>query len=355
MNCGQRQAQTTLPSRPLRDKVNSQSSIFLHVILGSIATSLLGVRGVNPVLASSGATILYLLVAFALHFKGQQPSAVFCGSFAGMTSFWGFFERAPFNPGLALSIYLCIAIVTGLLYVSILRFEHKLPKRLFSGYGGRLGAIAFIGSVACLLISGLLIHLVLNDFQVVVLKDSTAFGGRAPLAMILVSAAGSLLTRILATYVDSTVPGLNVVLSASVCGLVGGIFLPSLFPLGAVASLYWYAGTFAGMSSTSILDSHRGIFLAGAITGVFLAGLHHYGSGAGGVLGFSAFLAVIVLKSVAEFVNRNKANTTTHYDLSIRLSTGRFTERYEWGDDSVTQNQTNGGRCEVYSHGKRTR
>jgi len=290
--------------RHIRDDMNSHASIFLHVILGSIATSLLVVRGVDPVLASSGATILYLLVAFALHFRGQQPSAVFCGSFAGMTSFWSFFKRAPFNPGFALSIYLCIAIVTGLLYISILRFEHKLPKRLFSGYGGRLGAIAFIASVTCLLISGLLIRLVLNDFQVVVVKDSIAFSEKAPLAMILVSAAGALFTRILATYVDSTVPGLNVVLSASVCGLVGGILFPSLFPLGAVASLYWYAGTFAGMSSTSILDSHRGIFLAGAITGVFLAGLHYYGSGAGGLLGFSAFLAVIVLRSVSEFVNR---------------------------------------------------
>jgi len=284
--------------------VNTHASIFLHVILGSIATSLLVVRGVDPVLASSGATILYLLLAFALHSEGQQPSAVFCGSFAGMTSFLGFFKRTPFNREFALAIYLCIAIVTGLLYVSILRFEHKLPKRSFSGYGGRLGAIAFMGSAACLLITGFLTRLVLNDFQIVVLKDRTALSEKALLAMILVSAAGSLLTRILATYVDSAVPGLNVVLSASVCGLVGGIFFPSLFPLGAVASLYWYAGTFAGMSSTSILDSRRGIFLAGAITGMFLAGLHYYGSGAGGLLGFSAFLAVIVLKSVGEFVNR---------------------------------------------------
>jgi len=284
--------------------VNSHASIFLHVASGSITTSLLVVRGVDPVLASSGTTILYLFVAFALHFKRQQPSAVFCGSFAGMTSFLGFFKRAPLNPQVALSVYLCIAIVTGLLYVSILRFEHKLPKRLFSGYGGRLGAIAFIGSVACLLVTGLLIRLLLNDFQVVVVKDSTAFSEKAPVAMILVSAAGSLLTRILATNVDSTVPGLNVVLSASVCGLVGGIFFPHLFPLGSVASLYWYAGTFAGMSSTSILDSHRGIFLAGAMTGAILAALHYYGNGAGGLLGFSAFLAVIVLKSISEFLNR---------------------------------------------------
>src|SRR5262249_3951235 len=147
------------PLKPHMTNVNSHTSLFLHVILGSITTSLLVFRGVDPVLASSGTTILYLLVAFALRFKGQQPAAVFCGSFAGMTSFLGFFNRA-LHPRFALAIYLCIAIVTGLLYVAILRFEHKLPRRLFSGYGGRLGAIAFAGSVACLLFTGLLIRLV---------------------------------------------------------------------------------------------------------------------------------------------------------------------------------------------------
>lgn len=282
--------------------MSAHASLFLHVLLGSIATSLLVFKGVDPVLASSGVTILYLLAVFAVDFEGQQPSAVFCGSFAGMTSFSSFFKRIPLHPGFALAIYLCIAVVTGLLYVSILHFEHRMPKRLFNGYGGRLGAIAFIGSAASLLSAGLLMRLVISDFRVVVLKDSAAFSEKFLLVMVLVSAAGSLLTRMLATSVDSKVPGLNVVLSASVCGLVGGIFFPFVFG-GASASLYWYAGTFAGMSSTSILDSHRGIFLAGAVTGLFLAGFHYYGNGAGGLLGFSAFVAVIVMKSLAEVLS----------------------------------------------------
>jgi hypothetical protein len=175
-------------------------------------------------------------------------------------------------------------------------FEHKLPKSLFSGYGGRLGAIAFIASAACLMITGLLIRLFSGDFQVLVLKDSAAFSERAPLAMILTSALGSFLTRFLAKDIDSKIPGFNVVLSASLCGFVGGVIFLLLPPLGPIASLYWYAGNFAGMSSTSILHSHGRILIAGAITGVFLGGLHYYGSGAGGLLGFSAFLAVIVLK-----------------------------------------------------------
>jgi hypothetical protein len=57
------------------------------------------------------------------------------------------------------------------------------------------------------------------------------------------------------------------------------------------------------MSSTSILHSHPRILLAGAITGVFLAGLHYYGGGIGGLLGISAFLAVIVLKYILRYTN----------------------------------------------------
>jgi hypothetical protein len=285
----------------LRADSPRHASLFLHVIFGSVATSALLAAGVAPVLASSGATVFYLLVAFAWRARGQQPAAVFCGTFAGMTSFFVFFNKAPFNLRFSILVYLSIAILTGSLYVLIMCFEHKLPKRLFSGYGGRLGAIAFIASAACLLITGLLIRLFSGDFQVVVLKDSAAFSEKAPLVMILTSALGSFLTRRLAKDIDSTIPGLNVVLSASVCGFAGGIILLFLPPWGPIASLYWYAGNFAGMSSSAILDSHGRIFAAGAITGVFLAGLHYYGSGAGGLLGFSAFLAVIVLKGFLRY------------------------------------------------------
>lgn len=271
-------------------------SLFLHVIFGCVATSALLAAGVNAVLASAGATLFYLAAASALRVQRQQPAAVFCGTFAGMTSFFVFFNRAPFSLEFSILICLCIAIVTAFLYVLIMHFEHKLPRHLCTGYGGRLGAIAFIGSAVCLITTGVLVRLLSGDFQVVVLKDSAAFSERAPLVMILVSALGAFFTRIFAKDIKSTIPGLNVVLSASLCGLVGGMIFLFLPPLGPIASLYWYAGNFAGMSSTSILHSHPRILLAGAITGIILAALHYFASGVGGLLGFSAFLAVVVLK-----------------------------------------------------------
>jgi hypothetical protein len=73
-----------------RDDASRHGSLFLHVIFGSVATSALVIVGIQPILASSGVTISYLLAAFVLRFKGQQPAAVFCGTFAGMTSFFVF-------------------------------------------------------------------------------------------------------------------------------------------------------------------------------------------------------------------------------------------------------------------------
>jgi hypothetical protein len=158
------------------------------------------------------------------------------------------------------------------------------------------------------MITGLLIRVDSGDSQAVVLKDSALFSGMAPAAVILISALGCFLTRILAQNIHSAVPGLDVVLSSSACGFVGGMIFLSLPTLGPIAGLYWYAGSFAGMSSTSILDTRARILLAGAMTGVFLAVLNLYGSGVGGLLGFSAFLAVIVVKSIADFVYRRSVS-----------------------------------------------
>ena len=51
------------------------SSLFLHVMFGCVATSALLAAGVDPVLASSGATVFYLVIAFVLRYKKQQPAA----------------------------------------------------------------------------------------------------------------------------------------------------------------------------------------------------------------------------------------------------------------------------------------
>jgi len=89
--------------------------VFLHVVLGSLATSALVAAGVKPVLASSGAGILYVLAGFLVRLRGQQPAAVFCGTFAGMTSFAAFFNQAPSGPGFSILINVSTAILTGIL------------------------------------------------------------------------------------------------------------------------------------------------------------------------------------------------------------------------------------------------
>ena len=46
---------------------------------------------------------------------------------------------------------------------------------------------------------------------------------------------------------------------------------------------------------------------------------------------------------------KNQAGTTTSHNLTIRLSTGRFTEEYVFADGTAHQD---GGACEIYRQGK---
>ena len=68
---------------PFRADLSLHTSVFVHVIFGSVATSALLAAGVDPVLASSGATVFYLIIAFLLRFKRQQPAAVFAAPSQG--------------------------------------------------------------------------------------------------------------------------------------------------------------------------------------------------------------------------------------------------------------------------------
>src|SRR5215469_8061584 len=133
---------------PFRADSSLHTSLFVHVILGSVATSALLAAGVDPVLASSGATVFYLIIAFLLRFKRQQPAAVFCGTFAGMTSFFVFFNKAPFSLGFAILVFLFVSIVSGSFYVLVTHFEHKLSLLSFDTAAARIYTLALHGSAA---------------------------------------------------------------------------------------------------------------------------------------------------------------------------------------------------------------
>lgn len=69
----------------------------------------------------------------------------------------------------------------------------------------------------------------------------------------------------------------------------------------------------------------------------------------------SFFIDNTGFKFFRNFTNKNEG--TTDYSLEIRLSTGRYTETYSWSKakDLDAGEDTNTGRCEVYSEGKKVR
>ena len=104
----------------------------VFVYLGAISTYILHTSfGWSNVLA---AATIGLLVSFVPSFNKESellksiPSAVYCGTFVGMTSF-------PATPNY---LFITVASVfTGLLLIG--------TKNVFYGYGGKLGSLAFGG------------------------------------------------------------------------------------------------------------------------------------------------------------------------------------------------------------------
>lgn len=97
---------------------------------GAIATFFLQKQGLSSVLASSLVGLLGVLIGL-LFSSDHLPAVIFAGSFVGMTSLsFGTF------PLVALA-----GIVAGFLY--------SISLNIFAGFGGRLGAIAFISTIVC--------------------------------------------------------------------------------------------------------------------------------------------------------------------------------------------------------------
>jgi hypothetical protein len=115
-------------SAPWRLFMNSEQMV-LGAIAGAAATWLLQKYGTSAVVASSLVGLLGAGLGTYLS-DANLPAAVFAGSFVGMTAI----AVAP------LAVVAIAGAVTGALYALVSRFE------VCTGYGGRLGTVAFIST-----------------------------------------------------------------------------------------------------------------------------------------------------------------------------------------------------------------
>ncbi|WP_302082213.1 hypothetical protein [Salinibaculum rarum] len=213
--------------------------------------------GQGPVVASA------LVGLFAALTVDEQAAPAYCGSFVGMVS-------AAVLP--TLGPVAAASLVAAVVYV--------LAKRVFNGFGGKLGTTAFVGCTA------------------VVVPTSYTYApasalSTAPAAAALVAATGGAVAAfLLSVHYDH-----GAVVGSATVGLVAGLLAPPLFApeLAGVVATAAFAGSFVGMVSTTRLPSLSLVTLAGLLSGFVYVGVTPAFAGSGGKLGTVAFTACLLM------------------------------------------------------------
>jgi hypothetical protein len=238
-----------------KDKINLFSSQGLAVLAGALAAFALAHElGLGSVIAAS----LVGLIAYI--FLPKLNAAAYCGAFVGMTSNMLLFNWL--EVGLA-------GLIAAILFV--------LTIDVFSGFGGKLGTIAFTGTVlACTCLRREFILSPIADWQ-------------TNAAIILVSMLATPLT-----FYINTRTQLGPVFASAFVGLASGLVLPIALPQsGLILSVVAICASFAGMTSKTRCPNSWQILVAGFFTGVVFVYSTPLLGGAGGKLGTIAFGAVL--------------------------------------------------------------
>jgi hypothetical protein len=231
---------------------------FVWTFLGAYFTYALSLSmNMNVVIASA------LIGILGHFFIKKHEIAIYCGSFAGMTSV---FLLSPIQ-----MVFLSFLCAT--LYI--------FSTQLFKGLGGKLGTIAFA--------SGLLTFLVFN----INYESSTLI--YIPLThFILISILG----MASAFYMQHKFKQTATFASASTSLLFALIIIP-LSPIGSTFALLFFAASFAGMSSQNTIKTPIFVILTGVIVGLIFYLLNTELNGVGGKLGTIALIATTTVYGIS--------------------------------------------------------
>ncbi len=242
------------------------------VWIGAVVTYALHLEwGLSAVVASS-------LVGIVAHAMTRRLAvAAFCGSFVGMASVSVF----PGYASLALA-----GLLAGVMYVA--------SKVAFDGFGGKLGTIAFAGSIPVAFMFG-------SAFIEAAAPPESLFGHLVIAAII----------AALFTYTLHAHLGFGPVLASGLVGLAAGIWLPLLDPVhGPLLAVMVFCASFVGMASRRRLPHAGAVALAGLFCALIFVFSTPYFAGAGGKLGTTAFAstaAVVGLWDLMAPRNRSSA------------------------------------------------
>ncbi len=236
----------------------------LMVIVGVFATySIVHFFELSIVLASC-------LIGLFGHFLARKyEAAIYCGSFAGMVSviLFGFFE------------VLVLALICAFIYI--------LTKPLLSGYGGKLGAIAFMSS--------LIVHSLFSDGFLVV--ESNLHLG----LLLVTTTIGVVFTFYLQHYFKFTP-----VFASAILSFFFALIFIYLIPSHLDYVIVFFSASFIGMSSKERIPHFIFVILSGLILGFIYYIFIRYFNGLGGKLGLIALISVIITSGISKLFVKNR-------------------------------------------------
>ena len=239
---------------------------FMAVVLGTLGTFFLSHQfGLGAVLAAGAVGI-----TASLQFRKFQVPA-YCGAFVGMACNAVFFTYFHI---------LVAGILGGVLFV--------LGTGVLNGFGGKLGTIAFFGTVGA------------SVLTVSPLQEGTALSLDTALLITVCSVLGAVLTHIMTARA-----GFGPVFSSGFMGVLGGVMLPYLFlETGGLLAVVFFCASFAGMTAPNRLSGEKAIAVAGLCTALFFVYSFPLFAGSGGKLGTIAFGSTIAVAGALDVRDR---------------------------------------------------
>ena len=239
---------------------------FLAVVLGTLGAFVLSHQfGLGAVLAAATVGITASLVFPKL----QVPA--YCGAFVGMACNAVFFTTFHI---------LLAGVLGGVLFV--------LGSSVLNGFGGKLGTVAFFGTVGA------------SVLTVSPLHEGTVLGVDMVLLVAVCAVLGAVLTHIMTAR-----GGFAPVFASGFMGVLGGVMLPYLFvETGGVLAVVFFCVSFAGMTALNRLPGEKAIALAGLCTALFFVYSFPLFAGSGGKLGTIAFGSTIAVAGAVDVKDR---------------------------------------------------
>jgi hypothetical protein len=274
---------------------------FVGAFLGCLTTLELTSLAIVPEIASALATALLcgqlLVVRITTRISSAFCPALYGGTFGGMTSLLWPSDTAS-GRSATFVLFVSLSIVCGLAFSLVAKLDARSAAPLWSGYGGRLGAIATAASFIFVGLGGLLGA----DASLFHGIDAGAFGvepwAAAPELSASMAGVSATLFVLQQRRVASTGAAARIFVASAVA-LFGLMILHLGGPNDARTLDAFYAGCFLGMSPPERLHGWFKPALGAFVLTAVLVLVRAFLPGVGGRLGFAAFVTMAMLAALS--------------------------------------------------------